>query len=102
MSLDLFDAFASATGTASLFAWFDGAPAAAEPPRLDPVQLVLVAFSLMCWLVIGLKALHVSRANAESRRFVKAFDAADSFEGLAKDLAAYRGSPFARIFATGY
>ncbi len=116
MSLALFDAVASATGTLDLFAWFQGAPATpAEPPRLDPVQLVLgasvpvkivliilVAFSLMCWLVIGLKALHVSRANAESKRFVKAFDASDGFEDLAKNLAAYRGSPFARIFATGY
>ena len=69
---------------------------------MKAVLLILVVFSLMCWLVIGLKALHLARARGESRRFVKAFDNANTFESLAKDLAAYRGSPFARIFATGY
>src|SRR5215470_14080872 len=90
-------------------------PPAGDLPRLDPVQLVLhasvpvkavlvilVAFSVLCWLVIGLKALHLARARGESKTFVKAFDGASSFEALAKDLAAFRGSPYARIFATGY
>ena len=85
------------------------------PLKLDPVQLVLhasipvkavlvilVMFSVACWLVIGAKALHVARARAESRRFVKAFDAAKDFDELAQGLAEYRGSPFARIFAIGY
>jgi biopolymer transport protein TolQ len=85
------------------------------PPKLDPVQLVLhaslpvkavlvilVLFSVACWLVIGAKALHISRARAESKRFVKAFDQAKDFDELAQGLAAYRGSPFARIFAVGY
>ena len=48
------------------------AVAAAEPPKLDPMQLVLhasipvklvivvlVAFSLLCWVVIFAKALHI-------------------------------------------
>jgi biopolymer transport protein TolQ len=90
-------------------------PAAPEAPKLDPVQLVLnasvpvkavlvilVVFSVMCWIVIGAKALHLARARADSARFIKTFDAAPNFEGLARDLAAFRGSPFARIFAIGY
>ncbi len=90
-------------------------PAIPDAPRLDPVQLVLnasvpvkavililVLFSLACWVVIGLKALHLARAHSESKRFVRAFDGAPAFDVLAKDLAAYRGSPYARIFATGY
>jgi biopolymer transport protein TolQ len=85
------------------------------PPKLDPVQLVLhaslpvkavlvilVVFSVACWLVIGAKALHLARARAESKRFVKAFDLTRDFDELAQGLAAYRGSPFARIFAVGY
>jgi biopolymer transport protein TolQ len=85
------------------------------PPKLDPVQLVLhasipvkgvllllVGFSIACWLVIGAKALHLSRARSESTRFVKAFDQAKDFDDLAQGLAAFRGSPFARIFAVGY
>ncbi len=84
-------------------------------PKLDPVQLVLhasipvkiviillVLFSLACWLVIGAKALHLRRARNESERFIKTFDSATSFDALAQGLGAFRGSPFARIFAIGY
>jgi biopolymer transport protein TolQ len=86
-----------------------------DAPQLDPVQLVLhaslpvkmvllilVAFSITCWLVIGAKALHLSRAASESTRFIKTFDTTSSFDALAQGLAAFRGSPFARIFAVGY
>jgi len=88
----------------------------AEAPRLDPMQLVLhasipvklvilvlVAFSLLCWVVIFAKALHLSRARSDSEKFMKAFDKAGSLDGLAQQgLSGFRGSPFARIFATGY
>lgn len=87
-----------------------------EGPRLDPMQLVLhasipvkavivvlVAFSLVCWVVIFAKMLHLSRARGDSDRFIKAFDQAGSLDGLAQQgLSGFRGSPFARIFATGY
>jgi biopolymer transport protein TolQ len=96
--------------------------AAAQPPpagtetRLDPVQLVLhasipvklvlvvlVAFSVLCWIVIFAKAMHLSRARGDSDRFIKAFDTAGSLDALAQQgLAGFRGSPFARIFATAY
>lgn len=92
-----------------------GGAGAAEAPKLDPVQLVLhasipvkivivllVIFSLACWLVIGAKALHLRRARNESDRFIKTFDSATSFDALAQGLGAFRGSPFARIFAIGY
>lgn len=93
------------------------APAAAPgSDRLDPMQLVLhaslpvklvlvvlVAFSILCWIVIFAKALHLMRARADSDRFIKAFDTAGSLDALAQQgLSAFRGSPFARIFATGY
>jgi biopolymer transport protein TolQ len=87
----------------------------AGPPQLDPVQLVLHAsipvkavlvlllgFSIACWLVIGAKMLHLGRARADSQKFIKTFDAAPSFDSVAQGLAAFRGSPFARIFAIGY
>lgn len=90
-----------------------GAPAS---ERLDPVKLVLnaslpvklviivlVAFSILCWIVIFAKALHLMRARADSDKFIKAFDSAGSLDALAQQgLSAFRGSPFARIFATGY
>lgn len=87
-----------------------------EALHLDPIQLVLqatlpvkivmlvlVLFSVMCWLVIAAKALHVARARQDSERFMKAFEAAGSMQNLAQQgLASFRGSPFARIFAVGY
>lgn len=93
-----------------------GAAGQAAPERLDPVQLVLhasvpvklvlvvlLAFSVLCWIVIFAKALHLSRARGDSDRFMKAFDSAGSLEALAQQgLSGFRGSPFARIFATGY
>src|SRR5262245_56655407 len=61
--------------------------------RLDPVQLVLhasvpvklvlvilVAFSVLCWIVIFAKALHLARARSDSDRFIKAFDKAGSLD----------------------
>ena len=89
---------------------------AAAPDRLDPMQLVLhaslpvklvlvvlVAFSILCWIVIFAKALHLMRARSDSDRFIKAFDSAGSLDALAQQgLSGFRGSPFARIFATGY
>jgi biopolymer transport protein TolQ len=92
------------------------APPSGAPERLDPVQLVLhaslpvklvivvlVAFSVLCWIVIFAKALHLMRARSDSDKFIKAFDSAGSLDALAQQgLSAFRGSPFARIFATGY
>ena len=59
------------------------APASGTPDRLDPVQLVLhaslpvklvlvvlVAFSILCWIVIFAKALHLMRARSDSDRFI--------------------------------
>jgi len=67
------------------------------------VLVVLVAFSILCWIVIFAKALHLMRARSDSDRFMKAFDSAGSLDALAQQgLAGFRGSPFARIFATGY
>jgi biopolymer transport protein TolQ len=86
-----------------------------DHPQLDPVQLVLhaslpvkvvlvllVVFSVACWLVIGAKALHLRRARGESTQFMRTFDTATSFDAVAQVLASFRGSPFARIFAVGY
>ncbi len=70
-----------------------------------PVKAVLVLlapFSVACWLVIGAKALHLGARRSESQQFIKTFDAAPSFDAVAQGLAAFRGSPFARIFAIGY
>src|ERR1700741_4266545 len=86
-----------------------GTPAApAAPERLDPMQLVLhasvpvklvlvilVAFSVLCWIVIFAKALHLARARGDSDKFMKAFVKAGSLDALAQQgLSGFRGSPF--------
>src|SRR5215470_8420054 len=77
----------------------------ATETRLDPVQLVLhasvpvklvlvvlVAFSVLCWIVIFAKALHLMRARSDSDRFIKAFDSAGSLDALAQQgLSGFRG-----------
>ena len=82
------------------------APSAGGGERLDPMLLVLhaslpvkfvivilAAFSLLCWIVIFAKALHLARARNDSARFMKAFDAAGTLDGLAQQgLAPFRGS----------
>lgn len=56
-----------------------GAPSASttSPPHVSiPVKLVLVilvAFSVLCWIVIFAKALHLARARGDSDKFMKAF-----------------------------
>jgi biopolymer transport protein TolQ len=110
-------ALASAVSAFGGFGAFDP-PTASDgraAAQLDPVQLVvhasvpvkavlvlLVAFSVACWLVIGVKSLHIRRARNESAQFIRTFDTAASFDAVAQVLAAFRGSPFARIFAVGY
>src|SRR6476619_4541349 len=94
--------------TASIHVALQPAPAGGAPPeRLDPVQLVLhasipvklvlvvlVAFSVLCWIVIFAKALHLARARGDSDRFIKAFDKAGSLDALAQQgLSGFRGSP---------
>ncbi len=92
-----------------------GPPGGGDAPKLDPVVLVLqasipvkvvlvvlVVFSIACWLVIGAKALHLARARGESSKFLDVFDKGVRFDEIAEGLAAFRGSPFARIFAVGY
>src|SRR5580704_1130852 len=92
---------ASLDSAAMLFQAVQPAADPAALPKLDPVQLVLhasvpvkavliilVVFSVACWLVIGAKALHLSRARGESRKFVGAFDQAKSFDELAQGLTA--------------
>ncbi len=67
------------------------------------VMLLLVLFSILCWLVIGAKVLHIARARGDSERFMKAFEQAGTMQTLAQQgLSAFRGSPYARIFAVGY
>jgi biopolymer transport protein TolQ len=89
--------------------------ASAAPERLDPwklvlgaslpvkaVLVVLVAFSLTCWVIIGLKAVHLRRAEADSARFLLAFDQAPSLAALAALVGVHGASPFARIFSRGF
>ncbi len=86
-----------------------------DGPKLDPVQLVLnasipvksvlvtlVLFSLLCWVIIGAKALHLRRARVDSRRFLPMFDEATSFESLRRAVGQNQASPFARIFGAGF
>lgn len=91
------------------------AGAASEAARLDPWKLVLgasipvkcvigilAAFSVACWVTIGVKALHLKRAEEDSKSFLEAFDKAGTLESLAALVGSRAASPFARIFSRGF
>ena len=70
--------------------------------RVDPGSswcfVILAAFSVLCWIVIFAKALHLAaRARRLRQVHERAFDGAGSLDALAQQgLSAFRGSPFAR------
>jgi biopolymer transport protein TolQ len=101
--------------TATLVDSAAGQAASGEPARLDPVELVLgaslpvkavlvvlVLFSVLCWFVIGMKMMHLGRAQREAEQFLKDYDKARSFEEVARAASERTTAPQARIFATAY
>lgn len=66
------------------------------------VLVVLVALSLMCWFVIGVKAVTIGRAIRESRRFVQTFRGATRLAELYQASSLLPVSPARDMFRAGY
>lgn len=88
-------------------------PAAQAPPsvtelllRADPVvqfvMLVLIAFSVASWAIIGTRYLHLQRAWQQSVAFLDRFWQAPSLEQAQADAGRYPDSPVAAAFAAAY
>ncbi|MDQ3032353.1 MAG: protein TolQ [Myxococcota bacterium] len=97
--------------------------AATAPHRLDPwqlilhaslvvklVMLVLAGMSLVCWFIIGTKAVRMMAAQRTSARFLDFFWSKEEgnawgperLEAIYARLGSVDGSPLARVFHAGY
>ena len=66
------------------------------------VLLLLIALSVICWFVIGLKAVAIGRAIRSSRRFVQTFRDATRLAQLYEDSDLIQPSPARDMFRAGY
>lgn len=66
------------------------------------VLLVLIALSVACWFVIGLKAFSIGRASRESRTFVDKFREATSLGQFFEVTEVMTESPARDMFRSGY
>jgi biopolymer transport protein TolQ len=63
---------------------------------------LLITLSLISWYVIGYKSLYLSRAQAESARFLETFWQSKRMDAIFKQSETLRRSPLAQMFRAGY
>ncbi len=66
------------------------------------VLFLLVLLSIISWYVIGYKVFYLSRAHAESARFLDTFWQARRLDQVYQDADQYKRSPIAHMFKAGY
>jgi biopolymer transport protein TolQ len=66
------------------------------------VMLLLVAFSLVCWVIIIYKSIYLRLAQSESARFLETFWQARRLDAIYQTSEELPRSPLAQIFKAGY
>jgi len=66
------------------------------------VLLLLVAFSVVCWYIIGFKYFHLRRAKASSDSFLDVFWKSRKLDEVYKTAKGSPESPTAQVFVAGY
>jgi biopolymer transport protein TolQ len=66
------------------------------------VLIVLVALSIACWFIIGLKTVAIARAITNTRRFIQTFRSATRLAELYQVSQAMPASPARDMFRAGY
>ncbi|HJZ88073.1 MAG TPA: protein TolQ [Polyangia bacterium] len=66
------------------------------------VLALLIALSVISWYVIGYKSMYLSRAQAESARFLETFWQSKRMDAIYKTSEDLRRSPVAQVFRAGY
>jgi biopolymer transport protein TolQ len=74
----------------------------AASPVVKAVLLLLVLMSVLCWYVIGAKALYLSRAASRSSRFLEAFWKTARLDDVWKLTEQSPPSPVSEVFRAGY
>lgn len=66
------------------------------------VMLLLVAFSLICWVIIIYKSIYLRLAQRESAKFLETFWQAKRLDAIYQASEELHRSPLAQIFKAGY
>ncbi len=66
------------------------------------VLIVLIALSVTCWFIIGLKTVAIARATTNTRRFIQTFRSATRLAELYQVSQAMPQSPARDMFRAGY
>src|SRR5215510_14865765 len=66
------------------------------------VLTLLIVLSVISWYVIGYKSLYLSRAQAESARFLETFWQSTRMDAIYKTSETLKRSPVAQVFRAGY
>ncbi len=66
------------------------------------VLALLIGLSVISWYVIGYKSMYLSRAQAESARFLETFWQSKRMDAIYKTSEDLRRSPVAQVFRAGY
>lgn len=74
------------------------------------VMVILVLMGLVCFFIMGAKAVRLSQAMGKSKRFLNSFWGGEEgphwsterLEGLYAQVAQYEGSPIAAVYKAGY
>lgn len=66
------------------------------------VLIVLIALSVACWFIIGLKTVAIARAITNTRRFIQTFRSATRLAELYQVSQAMPASPARDMFRAGY
>jgi len=66
------------------------------------VLLLLIAFSLISWYVIGYKAIYLRRAQAESLEFLENFWQSKRLDAIYQMSEGLKRSPISQVFRAGY
>jgi biopolymer transport protein TolQ len=86
--------------TGGFYLW--GLIAAFSDWIVTAVMLLLVAFSLVCWVIIIYKAIYLRLAQSESARFLEAFWQSRRLDAIYQASEELLRSPLAQIFKAGY
>jgi len=65
------------------------------------VILLLAAFSVVCWAIIGFKIWQLRLARKESKLFLQSFWAGESLEQVAVSTRRFRFTPLSQVFRAG-
>jgi biopolymer transport protein TolQ len=66
------------------------------------VMILLVIFSIICWIIIIYKSIYLRLAQSESARFLEAFWQSKRLDAIYQSAETLGRSPLAQIFKAGY